>query len=134
MVPSFVQKAFGREAFGIDPNRYHTSRPAYPDWVFEVLRDRCGLHPSTATFEIGPGTGIATRPLLAFGACPLVAVEPDHRLADFLCTSLPHEALTVIRSSFEDATLPAAGSILGFVPPLFTGSTKHPPCQRSPRF
>jgi SAM-dependent methyltransferase len=114
MSGSAINKAFGRVAFGFDPAGYHSARPAYPDWVYEVLCDRCGLQQSTATFEIGSGTGIATRRLLELGANPLVAVEPDKRLADFLCETIQSEALTVIRSTFEDAVLPGAGFDLGF--------------------
>jgi SAM-dependent methyltransferase len=114
MSKSIIDKAFGREAFGLDPAGYHAARPAYPDWVYEVLCDCCGLRQNTATFEIGSGTGIATRRLLELGANPLVAVEPDNRLADFLCETLKSEALTVVRSTFENAVLPSAGFDLGF--------------------
>jgi SAM-dependent methyltransferase len=114
MNKSIINKAFGRQAFGLDPAGYHAARPAYPDWVYEVLCSFCGLHQNAATFEIGPGTGIATRRLLELGANPLVAVEPDDRLADFLCETLKSEALTVVRSTFENAVLPSAGFDLGF--------------------
>lgn len=100
-----ISKRLGREAFGADPAGYHTARPAYPDWVFEVLSDRCGLRPDTATFEVGAGTGIATRRLLDLGASPLIAVEPDERLAKFLEETIPDKALKVITSPFEDAIL-----------------------------
>jgi SAM-dependent methyltransferase len=109
-----IDKAFGREAFGLDPAGYHAARPGYPDWVYDVIHEHCGLRQNTATFEIGPGTGIATRRLLELGANPLVAVEPDNRLAGFLCETIQSDALTVIRSSFEDAVLPGAGFDLGF--------------------
>ena len=114
MSKPIISKAFGRKAFGLDPAGYHTSRPAYPDWVYEVLCEHCGLRQNVATFEIGPGTGIATRRLLELGANPLVAVEPDDRLADFLCETLISDALTVVRSTFENAVLPGAGFDLGF--------------------
>jgi SAM-dependent methyltransferase len=109
-----IEKAFGREAFGLDPAGYHAARPDCPDWVYHLLCDSCGLRENVATFEIGPGTGIATRHLLELGANPLVAVEPDNRLADFLCETIRSEVLTVVRSTFEDARLPGAGFDLGF--------------------
>jgi hypothetical protein len=62
-----IDPQFGRVAFGDDPAGYHATRPGYLDWVFETLRDRCRLAPGTATFEIGAGTGTATRRLLDFG-------------------------------------------------------------------
>src|SRR3984957_10622484 len=101
-----IHRTFGRQAFGLNPGGYHAARPAYPDWVFDVLCDRCGLAANTATFEIGPGTGTATRRLLDLGASPLVAIEPDDRLAAFLRRTLPDEALTVVISTFEEAVLP----------------------------
>jgi hypothetical protein len=90
-----IDKAFGREAFGLDPAGYHAARPGYPDWVYDVIHEHCGLRQNTAIFEIGPGTGIATRRLLELGANPLVAVEPDNRLAGFLCETIQSDALTV---------------------------------------
>jgi phospholipid N-methyltransferase len=88
MSGSTINKAFGRVAFGLDPAGYHAVRPAYPDWIYDVLCKCCGLRQKLATFEIGSGTGIATRRLLELGANPLVAIEPDDRLADFLCETL----------------------------------------------
>ena len=114
MGKSLIDKSLGREAFGLDPAGYHAARPAYPDWVYEVLCKHCDLRQNTATFEIGPGTGIATRRLLELGANPLVAVEPDDRLADFLSETIKPGELTVVRSTFEEAVLPAAGFDLGF--------------------
>jgi SAM-dependent methyltransferase len=114
-----IDKAFGREAFGLDPAGYNKARPAYPEWVYELLCERCGLRHNTATFEIGAGTGIATHRLLDLGANPLVAIEPNDRLADFLRETIPSDALTVLRSSFEDALLPRAGFDLGFCATAF---------------
>src|SRR5215208_4481156 len=74
--------------FGADPANYHDARPEYPERVYDLLTTRCGLGPGTATLEIGPGTGLATHRLLALGADPLVAVEPDARLAQFLTDRL----------------------------------------------
>jgi hypothetical protein len=67
MKDSSIDRNFGRQAFGSDPRGYHAARPAYPAWVFEVLCQGCGLAPNAATFEVGPGTGIATRRLLELG-------------------------------------------------------------------
>ena len=108
-----IDRAFGRRAFGDDPSNYDAARPAYPDWVFERLRERCGLAPGAAVFEVGAGTGLATRRLLADGADPLVAIEPDARSAAFLRASTASPALTVQTAPFEAAQLPAAGFDLG---------------------
>ncbi len=108
-----IDRQFGREAFGCDPGAYDLARPPYPDWVFEVLRERCGLAPHAATFEIGPGTGTATRRLLELGANPLVAIEPDGRLAGFLRETTASDALTVVVSTFEEVELREASFALG---------------------
>jgi len=113
-----LAKSFGRQAFGDDPANYDAIRPDYPDWVYAILRERCGLGPGCAAFEIGAGTGIATRRLLAAGAS-VVAVEPDARLAAFLHASTPDEALQVVIQPFETAELPRAGFDLGLAATSF---------------
>lgn len=113
MPPSRLTRDAGRRAFGADPANYHGARPDYPDWVWRTLQSRCGLGAGTATFEIGAGTGKATRRLLDLGAGPLVAVEPDARLADFLRAAHPAPALTVLVSAFEDSVLEEAAFDLG---------------------
>jgi hypothetical protein len=113
MTEPFIQRSFGRHAFGEDPAGYDAARPAYPDWVFDLLRERCGLVSDAATFEIGAGTGTATRQLLAMGANPLVAVEPDERLAAFLRETIPDTRLIVLVAPFEEAVLQEAGFDLG---------------------
>jgi SAM-dependent methyltransferase len=109
----FTDPKIGRVAFGDDPGSYHATRPGYPDWVFETLRERCHLAPGTATFEIGAGTGTATRRLLDFGANPLLAIEPDSRLAAFIRKSIRDTALSVNVSAFEDAAIERASFDLG---------------------
>jgi SAM-dependent methyltransferase len=108
-----IAKQAGRGLFGGDPASYHGARPDYPEWVYQTLCSRCGLGPGTATFEIGAGTGTATRRLLSLGAKPLIAVEPDPRLADFLGGNNPHPALKVVVSAFEDVVLERSAFDLG---------------------
>lgn len=108
-----MEKSFGRQAFGLNPAAYHSARPEYPDWVFDMLVGRCGLRPGASVFEIGPGTGTATRRLLALGADPLVAIEPDGRLADFLEATNATPALQVLRTPFEEAALEEGAFDLG---------------------
>jgi SAM-dependent methyltransferase len=81
--------------------------------VYETLGSRCGLGAGARIFEIGAGTGTATRRLLDLGAEPLIAIEPDPRLADFLRRNNPDPALNVIVSAFEDAVLKHATFDLG---------------------
>jgi SAM-dependent methyltransferase len=103
----------GRRAFGDDPAAYGAARPDYPDGLYQRLVARCGLGPGSAVFEVGPGTGIATRRLLALGAAPLVAIEPDRRLADYLRGTVGDLALRVVDAAFEDAALEPAAFDLG---------------------
>jgi len=70
--------------FGRDPEAYDRARFTYPERVYEVLTTRCGLHPGSAVFEIGPGTGKATKELLRRGAGPLTLIERDRRMARYL--------------------------------------------------
>jgi SAM-dependent methyltransferase len=109
----FIDPKFGRVAFGDDSGGYHVTRPGYPEWVFEILCERCRLAHGTATFEIGAGTGTATRRLLELGASPLLAIEPDSRLATFLRETIRDKALSVSVSAFEDAALEKASFDLG---------------------
>lgn len=97
--------------FDRDPAGYAQGRPGYPPEVFEVLETRCGLAPGIDVLEIGPGTGQATRELLARGA-RVHAVEPGRRLAAELQRTLGAEALTVSVSRFEDVALEAASADL----------------------
>lgn len=113
MNQSLIHPSFGRRAFGLDPAGYDAARPPYPAWVFDFLRQRCGLMPDTVTFEIGAGTGTATRQLLQLGANPLVAIEPDPRLATFLRGTIPDRALAILVAPFEEAVLREAGFDLG---------------------
>ncbi|MBR0894822.1 class I SAM-dependent methyltransferase [Bradyrhizobium tropiciagri] len=108
-----LERQFGRQAFGADPAGYDAARPDYPDWVFETLSARCGLGWNTVTFEIGAGTGKATRRLLELGANPLTVVEPDPRLADFLRGTNAGKPVRIVVAPFEDAQLAEGAFDLG---------------------
>jgi SAM-dependent methyltransferase len=102
-----IRQSEGRRAFGADPTGYHDARPGYPERVYDLLRDRCGLTWGARVFEVGPGTGIATQRLLQLGAGPLVLVEPDERLGNFLSDSLGRTSpsMKVTVATFEQAEL-----------------------------
>jgi SAM-dependent methyltransferase len=96
----------GRRLFGSDPASYDRARPGHAERVYEVLVERCGLQPGTRVLEIGPGTGQATRRLRELGAEPLVAIEPDASLAEYLAGALGGVAeIRVV--ALEDAAFPA---------------------------
>lgn len=102
----------GRSAFGADAANYDSARPEYPARIYEILRERCGLGKGTRAFEIGPGTGLATRRLLEAGAS-VTAIEPDPRLAAKLRTCAGDPPLHIVNATFEAAELPQGAFDLG---------------------
>lgn len=106
--------------FGEDPLRYANARPEYPPLVYARLAEVCALNPDTTAFEIGAGTGVATRALLARGVSRLTVVEPDRRLAAFLSESLPaSDQLRILAEPFEHAALEASAFDLGVAATAF---------------
>ncbi len=103
----------GRRFFGKDPATYSAVRPDYPDALYTRLVERCSLRQGTRVFEVGAGTGLATRRLLALGAAPLLAIEPDERLAAFLAQTIRDSALRIDRATFEEAILAPSHFDLG---------------------
>lgn len=94
-----------RKSFNAAPDTYHRARPPYPQAVFDLLAERCGLEPGVRVLELGAGNGLATGPLLAAGA-QVVAVEPGADLAAILTAAYPGDHLAVVNADFESADLP----------------------------
>ena len=92
-------------SFEARADEYRLARPPYPERLYEILTQRCGLGAGTRVLEIGPGTGQATRELLARGAS-VVAVEPGVRLAAHLAADLNCDALQIVNDAIETAPLP----------------------------
>jgi len=99
-----MERDEGRHLFGLDPTGYEVGRPEYPPFVYDDLRSRCGLAPGAHVLEVGPGTGIVTRRLLAAGAS-VVAIEPDPSLASYLRQVHHADDLEIIYSTLEDAAI-----------------------------
>jgi SAM-dependent methyltransferase len=97
-------RAEARRLYGMDPEGYEAGRPEYPERIYEVLVERCGVKPGTAVVEIGAGTGRVTRRLVALGA-RVVAVEPDSVLAAGLAQATADGTVQVVGTSFEQARL-----------------------------
>jgi SAM-dependent methyltransferase len=91
-------------SFNAAASTYRRGRPPYPDSVFGLLADRCGLRPGARVLDIGAGTGLATGPLLAAGA-HVVAVEPGENLAAILVGTHASDRLEVTVAEFETADL-----------------------------
>jgi SAM-dependent methyltransferase len=109
-----ISRAEGRHAFGSAAAIYATARPDYPDRVYEILRDRCRLGPSSRVLDIGAGTGLATKRSAEAGAS-VVAVEPNDALAEQLrehtvaasqveIVVAPFEEVDLAQSSFDLVT------------------------------
>jgi len=113
------QARLGRSAYGGDPEGYHAARRDYPARLFELIGARCAIGPATRAFEIGPGTGKATRPMLELGLGSLVGVEPDARLVDWLRAQIPDPRLRFETATFEAADLPEGGFELGYAASSF---------------
>jgi SAM-dependent methyltransferase len=96
----------GRHVFDSAAALYAAARPGYPDRVYDILRDRCQLGPSSRVLEIGAGSGQATKRLVVESA-HVVAVEPGGALANRLRAELgTAQGLEVVEATFEDADLP----------------------------
>ena len=65
-----------KERFTDRVDDYVAHRPGYPDAVRELLERECGLGPGKVVIDLGSGTGILSRLLLASGA-RVVGVEPN---------------------------------------------------------
>jgi SAM-dependent methyltransferase len=114
MCPS-VSRREGRRVFGVDPGSFDRARLDYPERVYDILRTRCGLCPTISVFEVGAGTGIATRALLKRGVESVTAIEPDRRMARYLRGTLGshRERVQVVTEPFERAPLPPGAFDLG---------------------
>ena len=92
-----------RAIYGSDAAGYDAGRPDYPAEVYEILAARCGLRAGASVVEIGPGTGLVTRRLVAAGA-RVVAVEPDQNMAVHLAAAVSSD-VEIIPGTFEQAPL-----------------------------
>src|SRR4051812_16606299 len=93
-----------RDGFDEVAALYDRVRPGYPDDLFDELA--AALPPSPIVAEVGPGTGQATKGLVARGA-RVTAVELGARLAAVLARNLP--TVDVVIAPFENVDL-APGS------------------------
>jgi SAM-dependent methyltransferase len=124
--PQRIDQTEGRVLFGLDPTSYDAARPDYPAALFDALATQGALYPGAATLEIGAGSGIASRRLLAAGASPLTLLEPDTRFAAQLdalaaagSAAAPGSALRIRHETFEAADLDPAGFDLAVVATAF---------------
>ncbi|MEM6421241.1 MAG: class I SAM-dependent methyltransferase [Pseudomonadota bacterium] len=100
-------------SFGSDAAGYDAGRLPYPAALWQRLAAR-DLREGAAIFEIGAGTGLATRRLIAARPTRLTAIEPDARMAERLSQLDPGaSALEVRVGRFEEAVLAPEAYDLG---------------------
>lgn len=91
---------------------YVRTRPSYPPEVIELLQRECGLAPGVAVADVGAGTGIFTRLLLAVGA-EVVAVEPNDAMRGAMDRDLGDRAsFRSVAGTAETTGLPDASVAL----------------------
>jgi SAM-dependent methyltransferase len=104
MERSFELHLQRRGLFSSDVAAYDTGRPGYPDRVYELLQQVCGLGAGSQVLEIGPGTGQATGRLLHCGAA-VTAVELGAEMAAALEAKYEGQSLSVEVGAFEEVAL-----------------------------
>ncbi len=91
-----------RLSFGTVVDVYDEIRPTYPEALFDEFFALLAAQPEV--LEVGPGTGQATKDLLARGAL-VHAVEISPSMAGRLRSNLPTDRLTVSVGDFETIDL-----------------------------
>jgi SAM-dependent methyltransferase len=91
--------------FSTRVEHYLAYRPSYPEAVFDLLADDCGLSPDWAVADIGSGTGILSQLLLARGN-QVFGVEPNAEMRRAAESLLADQArFTSVEGTAEATTL-----------------------------
>ncbi|GJM44834.1 MAG: hypothetical protein DHS20C21_16760 [Gemmatimonadota bacterium] len=97
-----------RHVFDTIASQYDRFRPGYPGEVMDRIVSLSGVTARSRILEVGPGTGQATRLLVARGL-PVVCLEEGEHLARQLReTFATHAGVQVEQISFEDWPEPRA--------------------------
>jgi SAM-dependent methyltransferase len=106
-----------RLTFNEAPEIYDGIRPSYPADLFDALFQLLPLQPEIV--EVGPGTGQATKDLLARDASVL-AIEIGPAMAATLRSNLPSRRLSVVVGDFEGVHMKARAADA-----IFSASAYH---------
>lgn len=94
--------------FSARVENYIRYRSGYPPGVIEILREECGLAPSSVVADIACGTGIFTRMLLENGN-RVIGVEPNPEMREAAERLLAgYDQFTSVAGTAEATTLPDA--------------------------
>ncbi len=96
-----------RLSFDEAPEIYDRVRPSYPSELFDALFEM--LPPQPQIVEVGPGTGKATKDLVARGASVL-AIEIGPAMAAKLRSNIPSDRLRVVVGDFEVTKIAPSGA------------------------
>jgi SAM-dependent methyltransferase len=91
--------------FDLAPDDYADGRPGYPDRLFQLLAERCGLTDGVSVLEVGAGAGQASLPILSAGA-RMTLVEPGRALAERVAQRTVGMDVRIVAETFEHADLP----------------------------
>lgn len=103
MAAARIERATGAGIFGMDASGYDSARANYPAEMFDTIDEYAGGIRERRVFEVGAGTGIASRALLTREPSRLTLIEPDPILA----RRLQQAGFETIQAPFETAELPA---------------------------
>ncbi|MHB8392998.1 MAG: class I SAM-dependent methyltransferase [Candidatus Dormibacteria bacterium] len=95
--------------FGEVASLYESSRPGYPDQIFDEVEQFASLRSGSKILEIGAGTGKATLPM-AHRGWNLLALEPNGEMASVARANLEScPAVRLVEASFENWDPPETG-------------------------
>ena len=109
MLEPRIDRSVGSGIFGADAAGYDSARPGYPEALYDRLDAYAGGLSGSKLFEVGAGTGIATRALAVRAPSRLTLIEPDPVFAG----NLRAAGFEVVNEPLETAKLPIQGYDVG---------------------
>ena len=104
-------------AFGSVAADYERFRPGYPEELVDTVLQYAG-QPVRTAFEIGAGTGKATRAFAARGV-RVTATDPDEAMLEELRRHVPADGVEVVQCTLETAPTGSAYDL------VFAGASLH---------
>lgn len=116
--PARLWQDDGRERKRTGPEDFQPTKARGQNFLVDPnlarkLVDSLGIQPGDTVIEVGPGTGVLTKILLERGA-PVVAIEKDERLAQYLREELAGQNLRLVEADVLEVDLKS----LGLTPPI----------------